>query len=462
MPRIEFGSDGIRGITGQWPLLPPIVFHIGQALGLFARQAGHAVAVIGRDTRADGVKLLNCLAAGLMDQGVDVIDLELITTPGVAFVTRQQGAQLGVIISASHSSFEFNGIKVVNQDSLRLQRAQEADVESLIERCLTQPFPPAEPLGQETDAQTLVESYIQDHVQHSPAPSLAEMKLVLDCADGAASGIAPEIFRRLGAEVVAIHEAVDGRSIMFHRGSEHVREQPAELIERVRTEGALCGMAFDGDGDRLVVVDSLGTVYEGDELLFVLARHFHGLGQLKHDTIVTNDLANRGLADSLAQFGIRTIHTPKGDKNLEAAMWQGGYTLGGEPGGNIIINDGHHTAADAIFAALVLAGALVGSTSATVLRGLARPLRRRPQWILSREIPESFGSRHMEALLERAGQVQKDLGDDCRVLCWKSSTEPGRMRIMVEGAYEHKVELVASCVQALSSAVDKLGSDLRL
>jgi phosphoglucosamine mutase len=213
--------------------------------------------------------------------------------------------------------------------------------------------------GQQTDGQHLIELYIYDHVRRCPAQSLEGLKVVLDCANGAASRVAPEAFKRLGAEVVVINDAIDGRSIGHQCGSEYTRESPQDLVKVVRHHRAEYGFAFDGDGDRLVVVDSEERLFDGNDLLFVLAMYFRSQGLLRGDAVVTNDVANRGLEEALSRAGARVIYTSKGNKNLEAAMWGGDYLLGGEPGGNIVINDGHHTAADAVYTALVLGGVLV-------------------------------------------------------------------------------------------------------
>jgi phosphoglucosamine mutase len=434
MPRIEFGADGIRGRVGEWPFVSPVAVSIGQALGRFVfERSASPFAVIGRDTRPSGESFLHCLTAGLASQGVHVIDLGVVTTPGIAFLTRRLHADLGVIVSASHNPLEYNGIKLVRQNGLRLQREDEIVIESLIEEFITTPHKYAPVLGQETDGEHLLELYIQDHVGHCPVPSLAGFRVVLDCADGAAAEVAPETFRRLGADVLAINTAVEGSSINYQCGSEHVREQPQALLQAMRQHGAPYGFAFDGDGDRLVVVDAAGRVYDGHDLLFVLAAHFQARGHLRGDAVVTIHQANRGLADALRQLGIQTLYTDNGDRNVEAAMWGGDYLLGGEPGGNLVINDGHHAAADAIYAALVLSGVLVQSQG-TSLAEMAAPLRKRPQVTRSLRLPAPFTLAQEAVLRAEARRQEGELGPDSRILVWQSHTEPGVVRAMVEGA----------------------------
>lgn len=456
MPRVEFGANGIRGITGQWPLIPAIAVRIGQALGQFvcARSERPSV-VIGRDTRPSGAELLPCLVAGLTGQGVNVTNLGVMTTPGVAFLARRLRADLGVAISASHSPLEYNGIKLVGPNGLRLQREEEMEIESLINEFSARAVEYATTLGQQTDGQHLIELYIQDHVKRCPAESLEGLRVVLDCADGAAARVAPEAFKQLGAEVIAINDAIEGKSINYRCGSEYTREHPQDLVEAVRRHGAAYGFAFDGDGDRLVVVDSEGQMFDGNDLLFVLAMYFHSGGLLRGNAVVTTHLANRGLEEALSRAGgIRTVYTSKGDKNLEAAMWRDDYLLGGEPGGNIIINDGHHTAADAIYTALVLGGVLVRNRD-VALREMAASLQKRPQVISSFKVPTTITLEQREMLQAQIRDIQAELGEDSRILFWESSTEPEVFRVMVEGGRENTLEEVSKTARVIRQLIQQ-------
>ncbi len=437
MRRAEFGADGIRSVAGQWPLDDRGVVCIAQALGAFLRvRSSHPVVMLGRDTRPSGVSIAHWLEAGLLDAGVDVINLGVMTTPGVAYLTRRQQADLGICVSASHSPPQYNGVKLVDRYGLRLQREDEMEIEDLIAGATSATAGNlVSTSGQSTDGQHLRELYIQDHVRHSLAANLAGLRVVLDCADGAASHIAPEVFTRLGAEVHAINASPNGEQINLLGGSEHVRQHPEDLLREVRSVGATYGFAFDGDGDRLIVVDAEGFIYNGDDLLFALARHFHGQGKLRHDTVVTTQMANRGLDVALGALGVRVIRVGKGDKAVEAAMWSGGYLLGGEQVGNLIINDGHHTAADAIYTGLVLAGIL--HTQGFTLRELVLPFQKWPQVLAMIALP-SEKWRDVGYSLEEQTAIQRQvcrarLGNDCRILAWPSSTEPGRLKVMIEG-----------------------------
>lgn len=436
MAGVEFGANGIRGITGQWPFVPAIAVRIGQALGQFVSgRSERPSVVIGRDTRSSGADLLPCLVAGLTGHGVNVTNLGVMTTPGVAFLARRLRADLGVVISASHSPLEYNGIKLVGSNGLRLQREEEIEIESLINEFAARAVEYAATLGQQANGQHLIELYIQDHVKRCLAESLEGLKVVLDCADGAASRVAPEAFKQLDAEIVVINDAIEGKSINYRCGSEYTRGHPQDLMEAVRQHGATYGFAFDGDGDRLVVVDADGGVFDGNDLLFVLGMYFRSQDLLRGDAVVTTHLANRGLEEALNRAGVRTVYTGKGDKNLEAAMWRGDYLLGGETGGNIIVNDGHHTAADAVYAALVLGGALVQNQD-TSLREMAAPLQKRPQITVSFKVSTTITLEQRETLEKLIRGMLPELGEDSRILFWESSIEPGVFRVMVEGGRE--------------------------
>jgi len=455
MAGVKFGANGIRGITGQWPFVPASAVRIGQALGQFVcGRSEHPSVVIGRDTRPSGADLLPCLVAGLTGQGVNVTNLGVMTTPGVAFLARRLRADLGVIISASHSPLGYNGIKLVGPNGLRFQREEEIEIESLINEFAATAVEYAATLGQQTDGQHLIELYIQDHVKRCPAKSLEGFKVILDCADGAASRVAPEAFRQLGAEVVVVNDAIEGKSINYRCGSEYTRENPQDLLEVVRRHEATYGFAFDGDGDRLLVVDADGGVFDGNDLLFVLAMYFRSQGLLRGDAVVTTHLANRGLEEALNRAGIRTIYTSKGDKNLEAAMWGGDYLLGGETGGNIIINDGHHTAADAVYAALVLGGVLVQNRGAG-LREMAAPLQKRPQVTISFKVPTTITLEQRRTLQAQIRDIQTELGEDSRILFWESSTEPEVFRVMVEGGHQSMPEEVSKAADAVCQLIQQ-------
>jgi phosphoglucosamine mutase len=462
MFNVEFGADGIRGIVGQGFLHPANLVRVGQALGRFVcyhhseHPPEHPFVMIGRDTRASGANILHCLTAGLTDQGVNVTDLGVMTTPGVAFITRRLQADLGVIVSASHNPIDYNGIKLVRQNGLRLQREDEIEIEMLASKFASEIAQSASTLGQQSDGQHLVELYIQGHVDHHPTMLLAGLRLALDCADGAASRVAPEVFRRLGAEVVVINDAIEGKSINYRCGTEYVREHPQDLVKVMRQFDAVYGFAFDGDGDRLVVVDRNGRIFDGHDFLFVLAKYFHSKDRLTHDTVVTIHQANRGLEEALDPE-IQTMYVNNGDRYIETALWGNDYLLGGEPGGNIIINDGYHTAADAVNTGVALAEVLVGDRSID-LCARTSPLRKYPQVITTLEIQDVLTSEQKMALQEQIMHKQEELGEDSRIMFWDSSTEPGIVRLLVEGGQESTFEEVSKMADVVCRMIKQVAT----
>jgi phosphoglucosamine mutase len=272
--------------------------------------------------------------------------------------------------------------------------------------------------------------------------------------------VAPEAFRRLGAEVAVICNDLAGQKINYQCGSEHTREHPQQLIETMQQHAAEYGFAFDGDGDRVVVVDSAGQVFDGHDLLFALAKHFQSQGLLRGETVVTIHQANRGLEDALHDIGVQTLYTPNGDRYLEHEMWGNDYLLGGEPGGNIIINDGHHTAADAIYTALVLGGVIVCNRDKS-LREMTDSLKKRPQVTISFGLPTMLTLEQMSALQEQIRRREAELGADSRILIWDSHTESGVYRVMVEGCRENTEEQVtkaANIVRQLAQQAAGLGN----
>jgi len=452
MSRVEFGADGIRYIAGRSPLDRDGGARIGRAIGRYlVRRGSQPTAIIGRDTRSSGCWLTEVITEGLLAEGVNVVDAGVTTTPSIAYLARDQTADMGIAVSASHNPAEYNGVKLIGPSGLRLQREDEIEIEGLISDSARQPTPSERTRGERANGAHLRELYIQHHVQHAPASSLAGLGVVLDCANGAACHIAPETFRRPGADVTVINAAPDGHNINRLSGSEHVRHHPADLVQAVRAQGASYGFAFDGDGDRLVVVDAAGEVYNGDDLLFAFALYYRARGLLRHDTVVTTQMVNRGLDCALGRFGIRMVRAGKGDKAVEAAMWSGGFTLGGEQVGNIIINDGHHTAADAVYAALVLASDLQGQR--TSLSGVVRSLDKWPQILASLCVEPSLRTESVLAIEEAARRLLVELGTNWRILTWRSTTEPGTIRVMVEAgptqAFEEVEQVAASICQSV-------------
>jgi len=448
---VKFGADGIRGIVGEWPLAPQAVRRIGYALGRFLcrkpRDLMDPHVIIGRDTRPSGINLVSNLIDGLLSQGVDVTDLGVMTTSGVAYLTKRENASLGLIVSASHNPPEYNGIKLVDSRGLRLR--EEEEIEGMINEFATKAVKATANEGQQLSGQHLVEIYIQDQVKLCPFKSLQGLKLVLDCANGAASQTAPPVFKELCAETWVVNEGAE-HAVKDRCGSEYVRQHPQDLIEIIRRYGAAYGLAFDGDGDRLVIVDKDGWMYNGDDILFVLARYFHELGELRGETVVTTHIANTGLKKALSGWGIRTVLTEHGDKHLEAEIWNGNYSLGSEQVGNVIINDGHHAAADPLYAATIISGIICNQGA---LRDLASSLRKHPQVLASVHVVNMPPLEEVGGLQRQREHALARLGENSRVSMWYSSTEQGLFKTMVEGSPGNTLEEVQSEAKAICGII---------
>ncbi len=438
--QVEFGADGIRGIHGQWPLQAPVLAAVGRAIAYFIRErlrVAEPSVVVGRDTRPHGADIEQSIVVGLLEQGVHVIRLGVTPTPGVAYLARAQRADMGVVISASHSPPEYNGVKLIGPQGLRLHRGEEMWLEKLIAVFHSTPPLPEGKQGDSSDGRHLVDRYVSDHTQQEwsafglPAKQpLHGLSVVLDCANGAAWDVAPRAFSALGAEVHLLHADLSAGAHINHGcGSEHARRHPETLAGELRRLDAHYAFAFDGDGDRLAVVDPDGRAYAGDELLYLLACAFAAAGRRGAHTVVTNRLANRGLESSLAAHNIAVRYVSKGDKHVEWELYERGYLLGGEEGGNIIINDGRHTAADATYTALLAAGIVLGRGAplAELVAGLVRHPRRLESFRLR------FDATVATRLRGDLARCEERLGPGGRVEVWSATTEPGRTRLLVEG-----------------------------
>jgi phosphoglucosamine mutase len=460
MEKVRFGSDGIRGKAGEPPFLLPLQVRIGQALGLFLlRRTHHPVVVIGRDTRPSGQDLSTCMSAGLLGIGVDVINVGVMTTPGVAFVTRMQFADMGIIVSASHSPLQMNGIKLLGSKGLRLVREEELEIEDLIERALVKAVDYPGPLGREIEGSHLYRLYIQGHLNGRAQGFLQNLRFVLDCADGAATQIAPDVLRGLGAEVYEIRHSDVDTHINLECGSEYVRSNPCQFATHIRERGADYGLAFDGDGDRLVVVDAQENVFDGDDLLFVLGTHFFRQDRLPRNTVVTTHQTSRALEFALKKVSqgiIKTVYTDNGDRNLEAVLWRNDFLIAGESGGNIIINEIDHSASDAIYTAILLGEVLVRGPRVPLI-DLVEPLRKMqkkyPQKIVSFQVGQLLDAEQRNLVQGLIAEKQAFLGKDSRIRYWNSSTEPGVYRVQVEG---HRGNMANDVMRAAGEIRDQI------
>ena len=390
------------------------------------------MAVIGRDSRASGDFLEAAVVAGLASSGVDVLRLGVIPTPGVAYLTGALGADFGVVLSASHNPAPDNGIKFFGRGGVKLADEVEDEIEAQLRSAAAGPAkaPDAEPVtfGRVTDAYSKHEAYLEHLLGTLPMPPdgrppLQGLRVVADCAHGAAYSIGPRALRRAGAEVIAIGAAPDGLNINAGVGSTHLETLAAAVVEH----GADAGLAFDGDADRCLAVDADGAPLDGDQILTVLATGLKQAGQLAGDAVVVTVMSNLGFHDAMREAGITVVQTPVGDKYVYAAMRDGGYMLGGEQSGHII-QMGHATTGDGVLTGLHLLAAV--NRSGVPVSAAAKMMTRYPQVLIN--VRGDKGRAMADPALALAVRsAQDELGDAGRVLLRPSGTEPA-IRVMVE------------------------------
>jgi phosphoglucosamine mutase len=453
-----FGTDGVRGVAGQ-DLTAGLAMELASAAAGVLAGAGEfssaraarrrPVAVVGRDPRASGEFLESAVVAGLAASGVDAVRLGVIPTPGVAYLTSALGADLGVVLSASHNPAPDNGIKFFARGGVKLPD----DVEDAIEARMAHRHRgdreagpvgvPEAGFGRVTDAVDQGERYL-DHllstVQGRSARPLAGLRVVVDCAHGAASAYAPRLLARAGAEVITLGVEPDGLNINSGCGSTHLDALSAGVIEH----GADAGIAHDGDADRCLAVDATGQVIDGDQILAVLALAHKDAGRLAGDTVVATVMCNLGFRDAMREAGIDVVQTPVGDRYLIAAMLDGKFVLGGEQSGHIIMLD-HATTGDGMLTGLhLLAEAVRQDRSLAELVGV---MTRYPQVLISVPGVDKARVAASPALTEAVAAAEAELGEAGRVLVRPSGTEPA-VRVMVEAAESGLAERLAGQLAA--------------
>ena len=440
MVRQFFGTDGIRGRVGSAPITPDFCLHLGWATGRVLASRGSRVVVIGKDTRISGYMFESVLEAGLVSAGVDVGLLSPIPTPAVAYLTRTLGADAGIVISASHNPYDDNGIKFFDADGNKLPDDREAAIERQLQEPLVSVG--SRDLGRAFRVEDARGRYIEfckstiDRRLH-----LHGLKVVVDCANGATYAVAPKVFSELGADVTAIGAEPDGTNINDEVGSTH----PATVGAAVAEAGADVGIAFDGDGDRVVLVDADGHVYDGDDLLYIVATTAAASGRLKGGVVGTV-MTNLGLERALGAAEIPFERTAVGDRYVLERMLAKGWQLGGESSGHLICLD-LTTTGDGIVAALQVLGAMVESGRS--LTELLAGMQRYPQTMVNIDTNDPMHVSTHAAVVEAAGDIEASLAGRGRVLIRPSGTEPV-VRVMVEG--EH-ADAVRAHAEALASVV---------
>lgn len=438
-----FGTDGVRGVanldlTAELALdLAVSAAHVLADLGEF--QGHRPTAVVGTDSRASGDFLEAAIVAGLTSAGVDVLRLGIIPTPGVAFLTAQVGADLGVMISASHNPMPDNGIKFFARGGVKLADS----VENQIEQRLSEDWqrPTGSDVGRAKFAFHLTDEYVK-HVVSTISSPITGLKVVVDCANGAASFIAPEIYRRAGIDVIEIHCEPDGTNINHNCGSTHLES----LQRAVQEHGADLGIAHDGDADRVLAIDHMGDVVDGDHILAILAITMNARNTLEKKTVVTTLMANLGFKLAMQEHGIDVIQTAVGDRYVLEEMSASQFNLGGEQSGHVILSD-YATTGDGALTALQLMWVL--NASQRTLHDLAGIVTKYPQILINVPDVDKANVNSNAQVQAVVSAVESELGQEGRVLLRASGTEPV-IRVMVEAK---TIELAHKAAEEIATAV---------
>ncbi|MBA2491070.1 MAG: phosphoglucosamine mutase [Gammaproteobacteria bacterium] len=438
MSKRYFGTDGIRGRVGQHPMTPEFVLKLGWAAGRVLAAGGRHMVLIGKDTRISGYMLESALEAGLSAAGVNINLLGPMPTPGIAYLTRTLRASAGIVISASHNPYYDNGLKFFSHEGLKLPDSVEAEIEARMDEPMK--LVPPDQLGK---AERLVDAagrYIEFCKRTIPfTTALRGEKIVVDCAHGATYHVAPAVFEELGADVVALGTEPDGLNINEDCGA----VAPAALCAAVLEHQADAGVAIDGDGDRLIMVDHRGEVLDGDELLYIIANAKQQEGSLGGGVVGTL-MSNLGLEQALAAAAIPFDRAAVGDRYVLEMLQRKGWLLGGESSGHIISLD-RTTTGDAIVSALQVLHVMV-ATSRT-LHEVKAGMTKCPQTLINVPIVESFNVRTSGSVQQAVAAAERDLGESGRVLLRASGTE-SLVRVMVEGRDVERVRQIAERIAA--------------
>lgn len=439
-----FGTDGVRGIANT-ELTPELAFKLGRAGGfVLTRGIDNPKVLVGRDTRISGMMLESALVAGLLSIGVEVMRLGVISTPGVAYLTKAMGAEAGIMISASHNPVADNGIKFFGSDGFKLLDEQEDEIESFIDdpKQLI-PRPVGGNVGVVSDYFEGGQKYLQFLKQTVQEDDFSGLKIALDCAHGATSTLAPHLFADLEADIVTIGASPNGLNINDGVGSTH----PETLAKFVLEQGADIGLAFDGDGDRLIAIDEKGQTVDGDQIMYICARYMKSLGLLKRNTVVTTVMSNLGLYKALEEEGIESRQTAVGDRYVMEAMREESFSLGGEQSGHLIFLD-FTTTGDGMLSALQLVSTMKATGKS--LSELSAGMTTFPQKLMNVKVSDKNQVMEDPSIIALIEQVEKEMDGNGRILVRPSGTEP-LVRVMAEAPTEEAcdaiVDRVASVVQ---------------
>ncbi|MHB2137081.1 phosphoglucosamine mutase [Pseudomonas monsensis] len=443
MSKKYFGTDGIRGRVGEYPITPDFMLKLGWAAGMAFRKMGACKVLVGKDTRISGYMFESALEAGLTSAGADVMLLGPMPTPAIAYLSRTFQAEAGIVISASHNPHDDNGIKFFSGKGTKLPDELELMIEELLDTPMT--VVESSKIGKVSRINDASGRYIEFCKSSVPTgTSFAGLRIVIDCAHGATYKVAPSVFRELGAEVVVLSAQPNGLNINENCGSTHM----GQLQAAVMAEHADLGIAFDGDGDRVLMVDHTGAIVDGDELLFIIARDLHERDKLQGGVVGTL-MSNLGLELALADLSIPFIRANVGDRYVIAELLERNWLVGGENSGHIVCFN-HTTTGDAIIAALQVLMAL--KTRNQGLAQTRQALRKCPQVLINVRFGGGESPLEHPAVKEASARVTQAMAGRGRVLLRKSGTEP-LVRVMVEGEDETQVRGYAEELAKLVSEV---------
>ena len=443
-----FGTDGVRGVANVYPMTAEVALQLGRALAYVIKYGpGRHRIVVGKDTRLSGYLLEYAITAGICSMGVDVLLLGPLPTPGIAFITSSMRADAGVVISASHNPYQDNGIKFFSGDGFKLPDEIEAHIENMMtDQEMEEARPTATDIGQAfriEDARGRYISYLKSTFPKDL--ELDGLKIVLDCAHGATYRVAPEVLGELGAELIPIGVRPNGKNINRMCGATY----PQPMISLVKRHRADLGIAFDGDGDRCIMVDHTGRVVDGDHILGICALDMLRRERLPKKTVVGTVMTNLGLEVALRGVGLKLVRAPVGDRYVLEEMKRGGFILGGEQSGHLVFLN-HSTTGDGILTALRLLAVMVRENKP--LAELARFMEDYPQVLVNLMVKEKKDLKSLPQARQAMREAEQRLGPQGRLLVRYSGTEP-KLRIMAEGENQQKIEQV---VQELAWTLETL------
>lgn len=439
-----FGTDGVRGVANS-ELTPELAFKVGRLGGyVLTKDQTRPKVLIGRDTRISGHMLEGALVAGLLSIGAEVMRLGVISTPGVAYLTKALGAQAGVMISASHNPVADNGIKFFGPDGFKLSDEQEAEIEALMdEETDSLPRPVGADLGQVNDYFEGGQKYLQ-FLKQTVDEDFSGIHIALDCAHGATSSHATHLFADLEADISTMGSSPNGLNINDGVGSTH----PETLAQLVLEKGADIGLAFDGDGDRIIAVDEKGQIVDGDQIMFICAKYLSEQGRLRHNTVVSTVMSNLGFYKALEANNVETKQTAVGDRYVVEEMKNGNYLLGGEQSGHIIFLD-YNTTGDGMLTGLQLVNIMKATKKS--LSELAGEMTKFPQLLVNIRVTDKHRVTENAKVAAIIAEVEAEMNGNGRILVRPSGTEP-LVRVMAEAPTQEQcdeyVERIAAVVRA--------------